>query len=83
MGGRALTGVLAIAALAVLVLFGAWAGWYGPLVTCGADQATVCVAWPRPVSGLVWLGFVLLLLGLAGLQVALWRGSVGRDRTIE
>ena len=41
-------------------------GWLGAVNVCGADRAPGCVSWPAPVSGLVWLAFVL---GVAALLV--------------
>ena len=63
------------AALLGVVLAGAYLGAYGPLVTCGADAAKVCVAWPGLVSGAVWALFLVFFIGLTIWQVRAWRGS--------
>ncbi len=65
----------AASALLALVLAGAYLGVYGPLVTCGADAASVCVAWPGLVSGAVWVLFLVFSIGLTIWQVRAWRGS--------
>jgi hypothetical protein len=66
--------LLGVGALAiVLALGGAALGWYGPLVTCGADEAQLCVAWPRPISAAVWLAWIVLLVALAAWHVAIAR----------
>ena len=64
-------GPLAVA-LAALLLAG-FQGWLGPLVTCGADGAAVCVAWPVPASAAVWLLFLAFFGGLAAWQAREWR----------
>ena len=56
-----------------LVLVGAAAGWYGPLVTCGVDAAAVCVHWPAPLAALVWLGFLGTVAALAAWHLRTWR----------
>ena len=55
------------------VLVGAYFGAYGPLVTCGADGAAVCVGWPGVVSGAIWVLFVALFVGLG-----VWQVRIGR-----
>jgi hypothetical protein len=73
-----LTWLLAGGLLGVaLVLLGAAAGWYGPLVTCGVDGAAVCVAWPLPIAALVWLGFVGFFIGLGLWHLWSWRRGRG------
>ena len=63
-----------VAALLIgLVLAGAAAGWYGPLETCGADAAQVCVRWPAPAALLCWLLVVGLLAALLVWQAREWR----------
>jgi hypothetical protein len=66
-------GLAVLGACIVLVLVGAYLGWYGPLVTCGADAAPLCVHWPGPASAAVWLAFLAFVLLLAAWQVAHWR----------
>ena len=63
--------------IVIAILVGAALGAYGPLVTCGADQAALCVAWPGLVSGATWLVFVAFFVGLAAWQVREWRRSAG------
>jgi hypothetical protein len=66
------------------ILAGAAHGGFGPLSACGVDGWSVCVAWPRAVSLLVWLlflGFVALLLAW---HICDWRttateGAVATD----
>ena len=57
-------------ALGFAVLVGALVlsslGVFGGVGVCGADRAPGCVSWPAPVSGVVWIAFVL---GVAGLLV--------------
>jgi hypothetical protein len=65
----------ALAALVALVLAGAYVGAYGPLVSCGADAAKVCVAWPALVNGAVWVLFLVFFICLTIWQVRAWRGS--------
>ena len=64
----------------IAALVGGWAGWYGSLVTCGADAAAVCVRWPGPVAALVWLAFLVLCFGLLAWQIMLWRESASDFR---
>lgn len=56
-----------------LVLTGAYLGWFGPLVVCGADQVAVCVAWPGVVSTAVWALYILFFAGMAVWQILMWR----------
>ena len=73
---RAALALVALVAL-VAVLIGALLGAYGALVTCGADGAAVCVAWPAVVSAATWLMFLVFFAGLAAWQVRVWRQSAG------
>jgi hypothetical protein len=78
MSRPSLTWLLGLGILGVaLVLLGAFAGWYGPLVTCGVDGAAVCVAWPLPVAAIVWLGFGGFFVGLGLWHVLGWRRGRG------
>ncbi len=64
----------ALATLAIVV--GAWLGLYGPLHTCGADAAAVCVAWPAALSVATWLLFCAFFIALGAWQIRQWRRSV-------
>jgi hypothetical protein len=64
--------LIALGAMLV-VLAGAFLGWSGPLVTCGADAARLCVQWPTPAPTLVWLAFLAFVALLAAWQVMQWR----------
>jgi hypothetical protein len=63
-----LTGILAILALAAR-------GGFGPLSVCGVDGWAVCVAWPLPISLLVWLLFLGFLGLLLAWHVREWRAA--------
>jgi hypothetical protein len=64
---------IGVAALLLAALFAAAsAGWLGPLVTCGADGAPVCMAWPGVASAATWLIFVGTLAVLGGFQARRW-----------
>jgi hypothetical protein len=67
--------VLVVLVALVAILIGASLGAYGALVTCGADGAEVCVAWPAVVSGATWVMFLAFFAGLAAWQVRVWRQS--------
>src|SRR5438132_5818782 len=72
-------GGLALAA----VFAAAYTGSLGPLVTCGADGARVCVIWPAVASAATWLLFVGLIAGLAVVQARDWRNtSVARREVL-
>ena len=72
-------GGLALAA----VFAAAYTGSLGPLVTCGADGARVCVSWPAVASAATWLLFVGLIAGLALVQARDWRNtSVARREVL-
>jgi hypothetical protein len=58
-----------------LVLVAGYAGWLGPLVTCGADAATVCIAWPGVASAATWIVFLGTLAWLAVWQARDWRST--------
>jgi hypothetical protein len=66
-----LVGCVSIALVAVLIA--ASAGWLGPLVTCGADGAAVCMRWPGLVAGATWAAFTGLIAALAVVQARDWR----------
>jgi hypothetical protein len=55
------------------LLFAAFAGWLGPLTTCGADGAPVCMRWPGVAAGATWLTFIGVMAGLVLLQARDWR----------
>ena len=63
-----LVAVIALIGL-VLLLSASAVGWFGGVVTCGADRAPGCVTWPAPISGLVWGAFVLGVAALVLWQV--------------
>jgi len=56
-----------------LLLLAAATGWLGPLVTCGADGATVCMAWPLVAASTTWLAFIGIIVALVILQARDWR----------
>jgi hypothetical protein len=62
-------------ALVVAILAGAYLGIFGPLVTCGADGAAVCVGWPGVVSAAAWGAFVAYVVGLGAWQIWAWLRS--------
>jgi len=65
------------------VLAAAYVGGLGPLVTCGADGATVCIAWPGLASAVTWITFVGILVVLAMRQSSDWRHtSVARGELL-
>lgn len=47
-------------------------GAFGPLAVCGADAATLCIAWPGIVDWTIWLMFMGTLVGLAVWQARHW-----------
>jgi hypothetical protein len=58
-----------VAVVLTSVLLAGYAGWLGPLETCGADGATVCVGWPGIASVVTWSAFMALLVGLVVIQI--------------
>ena len=76
--------ILGSLALALAVVLAAgYAGWLGPLVTCGADGATVCIAWPGVASAVTWLIFIGTLACLVAWQARDWRStSVARREVV-
>jgi hypothetical protein len=60
----------------VVVLSAASAGWLGPLTTCGADGAAVCMAWPGAASAATWLIFLGTIVALGVLQARRWHAPV-------
>jgi hypothetical protein len=75
----ALSGLAVI--LAALLVAG-FAGALGPLVTCGAADETVCVAWPRLASAAFWLTFIATVAGLAVWHAREWRNTSVARREI-
>src|SRR5215470_12223229 len=66
-----------------IVFAAAYTGDLGALVTCGADGARVCMAWPGLVSAATWLMFVGLIAALAAVQARYWRHtSVARREVL-
>jgi hypothetical protein len=62
--------VLAAGAVCVgLLLVASASGWLGSVVVCGADRAPGCVAWPAPVTGLIWSAFLAGVVALVVWQV--------------
>jgi hypothetical protein len=55
------------------VLIAAYSGALGPLATCGADGAPVCIAWAGAASVATWLVFLGIIAGLIVTQSADWR----------
>ncbi|HLZ30378.1 MAG TPA: hypothetical protein VKV73_23910 [Chloroflexota bacterium] len=64
------------------ILVAGYAGWLGPLATCGADGATVCIVWPGAASAATWAIFLGTLAGLAAWQARDWRGTSVERREI-
>ena len=64
------------------VLVAGYAGWLGPLTTCGADGATVCIVWPGVASAVTWLVFLGTLACLAAWQAQDWRSTSVERREI-
>jgi hypothetical protein len=56
-------------ALVGVVLAVAAVGGFGPLLACGVDGWAVCVAWPWPISALVWLAFLGGIVALVAWHV--------------
>ena len=69
--------LLVALAVVLAILVGGAVGAFGPLVTCGADGAAVCVAWPGLASLATWLLFVGFFAALGAWQVRAWRRSAG------
>ena len=71
------------ALLLTVVLIAAYAGWLGPLATCGADGAQVCIVWPGVASAVSWLAFLGIIAGLTIAQARHWRvTSVARRELV-
>lgn len=68
--------LIATVSVALSFLFAAgFLGRLGPLVTCGADGAAVCVAWPAPASVALYMVFLGAIAALGAWQSAQWRGT--------
>ncbi|HEV7665135.1 MAG TPA: hypothetical protein VGQ62_16510, partial [Chloroflexota bacterium] len=73
-GRRATWPILGLGMVGLAAVLGAAAsGLFGPLVTCGADQATLCIAWPAYLSAAVWLTFIASIVALAWTQAHAWQ----------
>jgi hypothetical protein len=63
---RSVVAVLLVAGLVCASIVASALGWFGGVVSCGADRAPGCVIWPAPVTYVVWAAFVI---GVAALLV--------------
>src|SRR6266568_5830392 len=55
------------------VVIAAFTGWLGPLATCGADGAAVCMHWPGFAAAATWLAFMSVIAALVVFQARDWR----------
>ncbi|MGI9145244.1 MAG: hypothetical protein ACR2IK_01630 [Chloroflexota bacterium] len=70
---RAVWAMAAVALAMSVLLASAYAGWLGPLTTCGADGVPVCMAWPRLASAATWVLFLATLAALGATQARRWQ----------
>jgi hypothetical protein len=69
MGRRHLIAFVLVSLALLAAVLGSAAGLFGGARQCGADQSPGCVTWPLPVSGAIWLAFILGVAALVIWQV--------------